>query len=115
MFDLIKNFPWLNLVLVLAIVALLWILYSSRKEFKNTVGYSVNGENGVFSYKPAWWLKNWRSVAKALVAAIIVLFFVVTCTDAQASGSSPLPPPFSWLFEFVEWLSTILGLCTGVC
>jgi hypothetical protein len=110
MFEIIISAPWSSLILALAIAVLLWILYSSRKEFKNTVGYSVDGKKGSFAYKPAWWLKNWRSVAKVLGIVIIVLFFVITCTNAEASGFY-LPPPFSWLLAILDWLTTCGGLC----
>jgi ABC-type Fe3+ transport system permease subunit len=86
--EALKSIGWWALLL-LAVVAMGWILYSRHKKFTNKVEYSVKGEKGSLGFKPEWWGKHWDKVF-ALVVVIAVVVFVVGCTSGS---STPTPPP----------------------
>ena len=83
--ETLKSIGWWALLLF-AMGAIGWILYSRRKNFTNRVDYSIEGKKGSLGFiKPEWWQKHWDKVFALVVVAAVVVFV------AGCSSSEPAP------------------------
>ena len=85
--EILKTMGWWALLL-LALVAMLWILYSRHKNFTNKVKYSIDGEKGFLGFKPEWWQKHWDKVFALVVVAAVVVF-VAGCSSGNSEPAAP--------------------------
>lgn len=86
--EALKTMGWWVLLL-LAVGAIGWVLYSRGKNFTNRVDYSIDGKKGSLGFiKPEFWQKHWDKMLALLVVAAVVVF-VAGCS----SSSVETPPP----------------------